>query len=682
MRKRLALLNEKIILSFILLLIAGCSGTNTPAPEITPPTDQSTETTIVLEATSTSIPSPSPTQVSIPEGLIDLPVNTTAQETAAALFSAEHPARDYNQLAEQLLGIDPIQLTPELPGESELKVNDRAEFFINANLAGDYQAIPTRLRYLSDHAAWWTSITARVTDEEIQAAAKRFEEEIYKINQLIFGKEWSPGIDNKLRIHILMVEEPRWGGFYGYFSNINELPTALEPFSNQKEMFVINLGAVRVDSAVFGGELAHEYQHLIHWSKDHNEDYWLNEAMGELAVFLSGAPQTSSALAPSNIEFFALNPDIQLTSRPEKRLGDEDNAAFMHYGAEKLFAIYLLEQFGPQFIKDLVNNPDPGVISIQQELDKLPNAPHFDDVFANWLLANLLNQPDLAQGQYGYKEFQPVLPTREEINSFRGEPIAVRLLPYGARYYEIQAQGSVQVSFKGSSMARLTAKDPANGQYTWYSNRGDDSNFSLSRIFDLSEAETATLNYKVWHELEDYYDYAYLEVSVDGGQHWQILDTQHGTDLDPNRRSYGKGYTGTSLDWLQETIDLSPYAGQVIQLRFEVISDFTTNRDGLQLDDIEIPEINFFDGAEDNSGGWEAHGFIRSSNLVPVNWIVWLIELTDPTRVTRIELTDGRTANFKIDGFGDQFPFAALVVSPAAPTTTMDVNYELVFQSP
>jgi hypothetical protein len=110
-----------------------------------------------------------------------------------------------------------------------------------------------------------------------------------------------------------------------------------------------------------------------------------------------------------------------------------------------------------------------------------------------------------------------------------------------------------------------------------------------------------------------------------------------------------------------------------------VISDLSANRDGLQLDDIEIPEIGFFDGAEDDTGGWDAKGFIRSSNFVPVEWIIWLIKLTQPTQVEKIELDSNQSTEFEIEGFGEEFPFAALVISPTATTTTLDLSYELIF---
>lgn len=363
-------------------------------------------------------------------------------------------------------------------------------------------------------------------------------------------------------MHILLDEEPLWGNFFGYFSNLNEFPTALQPYSNQREMIVLNLGGVRLGSEAFNGEVGHEYQHLIQWNLDPNEDLWLNEAMGELAIFLNGSPSVPGmegrcdTASKSNLEVFACYPESQLTSRPERRYGDLDQSVLAHYGAERLFSVYLLEQFGPQFIKDVVNNPDSGVFSIQQELDKLPNAPRFDDVYANWLLANLLIQPNLAEGQFGYREITPVRPRREVVNTFRGDPIQDQLPPYSARYYELQAQDEVQVSFTGSTLTRLTPVDPAHGAYAWYSNRGDETNFSLTRTFDLTGLTTATFRYKVWYELEDYYDYAYLEVSMDNGQTWTLLPTTYGTSDNPKGRAYGWGYTGTRLDWANVVIGL------------------------------------------------------------------------------------------------------------------------------
>src|SRR3972149_11202856 len=72
----------------------------------------------------------------------------------------------------------------------------------------------------------------------------------------------------------------------------------------------------------------------------------------------------------------------------------------------------------------------------------------------------------------------------------------------------------------------------------------------------------------------DLWDYAYLEVSDDGGATWSIVETPSGTSEDPSGNSYGWGYNafsggGSSGEWIEERVDLSPYAGKEILVRLE-----------------------------------------------------------------------------------------------------------------
>jgi immune inhibitor A len=651
--------------AFFFLLIFGsvsCSGGDSqPPPEPTQTRDEtplSTAVEVPLEAPPTSA------IMKLPSGLIREPVPDTAIETMRALMEAAHLPNDYYRLAKELQGIDPV---------GDYKINDRMNFYVVEKPGSpNYKSLPTRLRHISENAAWWAGISVRADDNQIQALAQRFEDEVIPINQQLFGKEWSPGIDGDERIHILIVEEELWGNYFGYFSDINQYPQAIFPYSNEREMFVINIAASNIDSEKTATELAHEYQHLIHWNQDLNEDHWFNETTSELVTTAGG-----SIFGESNEIHFRQNPQIQLTSRPERSLGDEDKTAFAHYAAERQFAIYLFEQFGPQFIRSVMRNPDPGVIALEAELAKLPDAPDFNNVFANWLLANFLDMPDVLDGQFGYQIIDTMSPIPNVINSISGAPIQDRLPPYGARYHQVNSSEPVRLTFNGSTLTRLTPKDPYEGSFVWYSNRGDNSTFSLTRSFDLSDVDKATLNYKVWYELDNRYDYAYVEISTDS-ERWHILETAYGTSENPFNRSYGVGYTGSSIDWRDESIDLTPYVGQPVQIRFEVISDFTRNRDGLQLDNIEIPEIGFFDGAEDDQAGWDTQGFIRSTNLVPVDWIAWVV--TPGPNIDRIDVSSEQSAVYELNGFGTDYTFALLVIAPAAPVSTMEINYEFILE--
>jgi hypothetical protein len=403
------------------------------------------------------------------------------------LKEAEREPNDYYLLTNELLGIDPATLTVEPLGDYQ--VNDRMNFTVNENPAAAvvrYKSEPARLRYISEHVAWWTSIDATVGDTEIEALAQRFEDQVHPIDQQLFGKEWSPGIDGDERIHFLIIENEAWGSYFGYFSMSNEYPKAIFPNSNEREMLVINAASSTIDSEKFATMLAHEYQHLIHWNQDPNEDLWLNESFGELVTAAGG-----SVFGESNEIHFANNPQIQLTSRPERTFGEEDKGAFAHYAAERQFSIYLLEQFGDRFINSVTHNPKPGVLGIDEELVALDTELNFNAVFANWLIANFLDMPEIENGQFGYQSIDTISPIPQVINSASNNTFEGRLLPYGSHYYQINSNEPVRVTFNGSTLTRLAPKDPAEGSYVWYSNRGDNSTFRLTRTFDLSEVDKA-----------------------------------------------------------------------------------------------------------------------------------------------------------------------------------------------
>ncbi len=616
----------------------------------------------------------------LPETFIGVPQSDKAETTLTALTTAVHMPRDRYTDAIQIkdLPLDLLQPAQYAPP----KVGDQNEFYVNYDFDKDFRLVPATLRLLSENGAWWVADNATVSDEELKAAADNFENIALKVDRLIYGPEPVPGIDNFAPIHFLFVDIPEWGEYYGYFSIVNQYPKAIKSFSNEKEMMVLNTGSGKsLSSAQFASELAHEFGHLIHWSVDPNEDLWMNEAFSELAAFLTESPPVGSVMNAGNQQVYANYPFIQLNARPETSLPEDDrNIVFAHYGAEKLFMVYLLDRFGPKFMKDLIANPNSGLQALDQELGKLDPPLTLNQVYPDWILANLLNQPGHPQGRFGYSEVQTLLPAIIPLNTFTGEKLPGFMPPYSVFYYELQAKDKVTVDFKGATMARLTPADPYEGEFAWYSNRGDETSFTLTRSFDLTGVNSATLNFRVWYELEEDFDYGYVLASGDGGKSWDVLPTRHGMVEGLSEDSYGIGYTGESKAWLKESLDLSQYAGKTVLIRFVVNTDLATNRDGMQIDNIEIPEINFFDGAENDQGGWDAQGFVRSANIVPVEWVVWIVKVnTDPNlpdEVTRVGLGDLAGASFEVDGFGETFDFAAMVISPMAVTTTMSIDYE------
>ena len=81
----------------------------------------------------------------------------------------------------------------------------------------------------------------------------------------------------------------------------------------------------------------------------------------------------------------------------------------------------------------------------------------------------------------------------------------------------------------------------------------------------------------------------------------------HTTTDNPSGNAYGPGYTGSSDEWLQESIDLTPFAGGPVLLRFEYVTDDAVYLDGLLIDDLSIPELDLDLSSTDDD--WHADGF-------------------------------------------------------------------------
>ena len=166
------------------------------------------------------------------------------------------------------------------------------------------------------------------------------------------------------------------------------------------------------------------------------------------------------------------------------------------------------------------------------------------------------------------------------------------------------------------------------------------------------------------------WDYAYVEASADGGETWTILEGVHTTEEDPVGNSYGHGYTGSSSGWLHERIDLTPFVGSKVLVRFEYITDAAVYENGFIIDDIAVPELEFLDDAE-NDGEWDSRGFERINNVVPVDYVVLVIERRrDGTGIVRrMEIDENRRGGFAIGVLGQEVERLIVVVSPIARNT-------------
>ena len=573
------------------------------------------------------------------------------------------PDRDLFQIAQRLRtggAAIPRVVNPSPP---QYDVGHQQTFWLTDLQGFRHFSTTATLRHVTPRTYTYVEDGQNVPLEDLQRAAQEFEERIFPTVTRYYGDSWLPGIDNDPHLTIVNARIP---AVAGYFSSADQYPAAINPFSNQRKAIYMSLGAVRPGSAGYNAVLAHEFQHALHWHINPYSEAWVNEGAAELASQLVGY---SSGFPGA----FQSRPDTQLTSWPE-----EPGASAPSYGGALLFLKYLAQHYGGyEALQEVLAAPGRGPQAISNYLAAKDYGVDFDGVFADWVIANYLDQP--GEGRYSYPQDQ--VSVRGEAIGRLGEHQGT-VHQYAADYLELGFDsGDVLVEFEGQPQSRLIPNEAHGGRVQWWANRGDSIDATLTRELDLRGAEKATLSFWTWYDLEKPWDFAYVEVSTDGGQTWSILPGRHTTTENPLGNSFGPGYTGKSGGgsepaWAEENIDLSPYADKVVLLRFEYITDEAVNNVGFALDDISVPELGFADDAEEDKA-WEARGFYRTGNSLQQRWTLQVIKVGEETAVEEVPVdADGR-ARLELRGFGRDLRKAVLVVSARTPVTTEVARYRV-----
>jgi immune inhibitor A len=302
-----------------------------------------------------------------------------------------------------------------------------------------------------------------------------------------------------------------------------------------------------------------------------------------------------------------------------------------------------------------------------------------DDFFLDWTLANYIHDPSVADGRYAYHNYpnSPTSNDTEEVSSCPQEKSTRTVNQYGVDYIRFTCSGNYTIDFTGSTLTRLLPADPHSGSYSFWSNKGDESDMTLTRQFDLTGVSgLVTFSYWTWYDLEKDYDYVFLEASTDG-KSWNILKTPSGTSENPSGNSYGWGYNSQSNGWIQETVDLSQFAGQVVSLRFDYITDPGVNGEGFLVDDISIPEIGYSEGFESGNGAWEGAGFVRIQNVLPQTFHLALITHTGSgTTVDIIPVNSHETAQIPVHIGSNGVQDVVLVVTATTRFTLEQAAYQ------
>ena len=353
--------------------------------------------------------------------------------------------------------------------------------------------------------------------------------------------------------------------------------------------------------------LAHEFQHNIHRDYVVDPETFMNEACSLFAEPLCGFE-----LDLGQVDWFLATPDNSLSVWEDQ--GGINILA--DYGAAFLFALYLTDHYGIDFMGRYVQNGGNGISGVNA---LLPEGVTFDDVFHDWRIANLV-QAD--SGKYGYEldELRALYNPGAYLNFDELEPLHInevsgKKIPwtnagdafgetftigtssvpdgYATGVFDLAPYGSDYIYFpdlRGLSKFMFDGDDTTVYGWTYDEYWGE----WWSGAENLADAMLITNPYTVqaddilsvpsWYDIEDYWDFGYVQFSTDDGETWTSMTnewttTDHDPDAHQNIIDQLPGITGnTEGEYRDLQFDLDDFItpGTEVIFNFRYMTDWNT----------------------------------------------------------------------------------------------------------
>jgi hypothetical protein len=376
-----------------------------------------------------------------------------------------------------------------------------------------------------------------------------------------------------------------------------------------------NSWETRLESTFFGTTI-HELQHLIHADNDGAEETWLNEGMSTFSEYLGGYGHDDRS-----INFYLDHPENSLVNWDEHQGAGTGPETIADYGQVYLFTLYMNDKFGQEFIRDLALKDTQGINSVNEVLKAHGYDLDFTQVYQNFITALALDSDRVGNGVYNFDSINLRDLTVDNNGTKRGKTVdyegAVEFekegVPaWGGDFKELDFQDKIRsisfegVDFLGTPWTSVADPKDTTNKVLW-GGQGDEADNAIVLEADLSEVQSATLNFDNYLDIEEQWDFGVVQVSTDGGKTWKSLENEN-TRSDVVEEGYPKikenvpGFTGHIKEWQDESFDLSEYAGQKVLVSFRYLTDWGHTDGGWFIDNIEIPEIGYTnDGSSTDS---------------------------------------------------------------------------------
>ncbi len=339
-------------------------------------------------------------------------------------------------------------------------------------IGGGLYTTTTTCRYVGDHAYVFVEDVIwdgpRVDQSRLEALGNAFDNAtardpnrgIYDITTELFGAP--PDVDGDPRILIVLLDvldSPFTGTtVIGYFDTNNQTGQAM------REIVYIDVNPLEIGDDLAKATLAHEFQHMIHWAGDPDEDKWVDEGCAEYAELACGYKDTTETAG----ETFLIAPNNSLTIWED--LPFDFDQTF-------LFFAYFAQRFGESGLSALVANDTNGIDGVNAILETIGDV-RYDELFFDWSAATWFD----ADGKFGYDRITLGQVDRDTVSTSKRIVRKARL--WGSDYLQLDQPGKYDVTLESlgdnTVVATLMLSDPdETGQISIAADPGSQTTASL-----------------------------------------------------------------------------------------------------------------------------------------------------------------------------------------------------------
>ncbi|MEU4561189.1 peptidase M6 immune inhibitor A [Actinoplanes sp. NPDC023936] len=419
---------------------------------------------------------------------------------------------------------------------------------------------------------------------------------------------------------------------------------------------------------MYESTFAHEWQHLLSYYADPNEENWLDEGLSDYAQTLTGYVDSRLGVYHRGFDNHlacyqgfggvktANNPNPRDCDGPANSLNlwneGRADAVLADYGITYQLMLYLGDRFGPGVLSALHRDADHR--GLDALAAALPAGTRFYDVLHDFQTMTLV---DKSAGEPGSvlkgasRDRVTAGSLRSTVNlSSAGSHGAPGAPPNGADYVRLPTTLR-SVSFQGAATLPPLPLGWTIDKGMLFSGNASSLDTTAVRAVDVPVTDP-NLRFTTTYALEKDFDYGYVTISTDGGRTYRAV-AGDATVAGPLGAAITGRATGATVRY-----DLSEHAGNRVLLGFRYVSDSAVNQGGWHIGDVTVGARKIGSATLDE---WRSPTQVRPT---PVhNWHVMLVGL-GRARAKIVPLED-------FDRLND-YPKVAAIVAYDEPTGTAE----------